>query len=328
MICAVFMADLDLNLLRTFDALMEHRSVTRAATHLRLTQPAVSHALARLRKALDDVLFIRTQSGLQPTARAEEMASDIRRGLFHFQNALAPTSFDPATAERHFTIAASSYFCTLLIPALVERLREEAPGISLGLVPARETLVTLLDRGEIDLALGTSFDGPARIIVEPLYQEKMVWIASSDNAVVRKRLRADEIHAADSILVVPSRPFEMAAKTDRDSTLAVHHAVPSAAASGSNRFIVYDSQTAVSLVARSDLIAVVPERMAAWAVARGRVVILDWMTEESSYEMALIWHVRGRSNHGLTWLRERIHRAVNSHQEQIPAGLRRTAAGD
>lgn len=314
MICAVFMADLDLNLLRTFDALMEHRSVTRAANHLCVTQPAVSHALAKLRNLLDDVLFIRTQSGLQPTARAEAMAADVRKGLFHFRNALAPTTFDPGTVQRHFTIAASSYFCTLLIPALVERLRLEAPGVSLGLVPARETLVALLDRGEIDLALGTSLERPNRIIVEPLYQEEMIWIASPRNAALQKRISASEIDPATRILVVPSRPFEMTGRTDEDPP-SPDHSRPGLSAPGSSRFIVYDSQTAVALVARTDLIALVPQKMAAWAVNSGRVVIVDGMKEESSYQMAMIWHARHRSDQGLTWLRDRIRQAVTDHYD-------------
>src|ERR1700761_3785311 len=112
----MFMIDLDLNLLRTFDALMEHRSVTRAASHLGVTQSAVSHALARLRKTLDDPLFLRGPTELQPTTRAAEMAGGVRRGLLQFQGALAGTAFEPARAERHFTIAASTYFCTQLIP--------------------------------------------------------------------------------------------------------------------------------------------------------------------------------------------------------------------
>ncbi|WP_454887471.1 LysR family transcriptional regulator [Sphingomonas oryzagri] len=308
------MAELDLNLLRTFDALMEHRSVTRAADRLGVSQSAVSHALARLRNVLDDILFIRTQNGLQPTVRAEEMADSVRRGLFHFQNALAPTTFDPAAVERLFTVAAGSYFCSLLIPALVERLRREAPGVSLRLVPPSEMLVTLLDRGEIDLALGASLEVPARFVVEPLYQEKMVWIAAPANPLVHAGRRQDGIEDAARISVVPSRPFDIAGKGGGDVAFPIDHHRRGRPAAGDSRMTVYDSHTAVALVSRTDLIAPVPQKVAAPAVADGRVRTIDWMNEDAPYQMALIWAERRRSDRGLVWLRESIRRTIDDEK--------------
>jgi DNA-binding transcriptional LysR family regulator len=298
--------DIDLNLLRTFDALMEQRSVTRAASHLGVTQPAVSHALARLRKALNDPLFIRSPNGLQPTARAEEIAGGIRRGLHEFRDALAPTSFDPATAERHFTLATTSYFNALLIPALVERIRAEAPGIALRLVASNEMIVPQLDRGAIDLALGASIDVPARIVLEPLYREKMVWIAAPDNPVVRERLPLDRIGDEAQIVIIPGQPFGGASLAGDDVSTSDGHVIPEAANPHLNRVGVYDSQTAIALVARTDLVARVPEWMAELALAEGRITTLDWIPENASYQMTLIWHARRRTDQGLAWLRARI----------------------
>ena len=96
------MVEVDLNLLRVFDTLYELRSVTRAASRLGLTQSAVSHALGRLRRAIDDPLFVRAPGGLQPTARAVEMAPGVREGLVQLRGALSPTLFDPASAVRRF----------------------------------------------------------------------------------------------------------------------------------------------------------------------------------------------------------------------------------
>lgn len=290
---------------------MQHRSVTRAADHLGLTQSAVSHALARLRTALNDVLFVRSQSGLQPTARAEEMAADVRRGLLHFRNALSPTAFEPVTAERHFTVGAGAYFCTLIIPVLVEQLRLEAPGVSLRLVPLGETLVQELDHGEIDLALGTSIEAPSRIVVEPLYQEKMVWIASSSNPLLRERVPLNRIDDAKRIIVVPTRPFEIASKPDEDAPASPGEFERRAPASSRNRITVYESQTAVALVARTDLIALVPEKVAALAIAENRAMILDWISEDLSYQMVMIWHARQRADDGLGWLRARVRDAID-----------------
>src|SRR3569623_925529 len=125
------MANMDLNLLRVFDAIFEVRSVTRTAERLGLTQSAISHALGRLRQAFGDPLFVRHPTGLQPTARAIEIAPGIREGLAQLQQALAPSPFDPATANRRFRINAGAYFCALLVPELIARARKLAPGWSL-----------------------------------------------------------------------------------------------------------------------------------------------------------------------------------------------------
>lgn len=305
--------DIDLNLLRVFDALMEHRSVTRASSHLGVTQPAVSHALARLRKVFDDPLFIRAQTGLQPTSRAEEMAAGVRRGLQELQGALARKGFDPSNAERHFTIAAGNYFNTLIIPALVERIRGEASGISLRLIPVTEMLVPLFDQGVVDLALGSSFEAPARLVLEPLYPETMVWIAAPGNPLVRGRLTAEALAREPRVEIVPSRPFEAAGRSGEarapsfppaDQVNWAAHAPPRGGVT------VYESQAAVALVARTDLIAQVPSKVAAAAVARGEVVALACEAEDDGYDLVMIWHAKQRSDPGLAWLRDQIRRAA------------------
>jgi DNA-binding transcriptional LysR family regulator len=290
---------LDLNLLRVFDALMEHRSVTHAARHLGLSQPAVSHALSRLRAALDDPVFIRAQSGLQPTTRAEEMADDIRSGLLQFQRALAAKAFEPARSERHFTLAGSNYFCMILMPAL-ERIKKDAPGISLRLVPVPELLVALLDRGELDLMLGPIDDAPKRIVVEAIGREKMVWVGAPDNPIVREKLTADQFDDDLRILIAPVRGAGAGNAINEDA--------------GGRDFgnpvvgsvTVYDSQTAIALAARTKMVARVPQRLAALAVAQGDVVTLDWLGDELSFDMTMVWHSRQKSDKGLAWLRSVI----------------------
>src|SRR3954454_9827367 len=116
---------LDLNLLRVFDALAEERSVTRAGERLGLTQSAVSHALNRLRYALEDELFLRGPDGMTPTPRAAEIWPELRRGLGQLQHGVAPTEFVPAEAERTFHVCASPYIGEILLPTVVARLRSE-----------------------------------------------------------------------------------------------------------------------------------------------------------------------------------------------------------
>jgi DNA-binding transcriptional LysR family regulator len=309
------MINLDLNLLRTFDALMDHRSVTRAAAHLGVSQSAVSHALARLRKVLNDPLFLRGPAELQPTTRATEMAGGVRRGLVQLQGALAGAAFEPARADRHFTIAASSYFCTQLIPALVERIRREAPGISLRIVPASEMLIPLLDRGTIDLALGASLEVPVRIVCELLYQEKMVWIASHHNPLAQQPIPVDQLDLEKQIVVAPAQPFGSVMEENRLHPFTGAERLDWDMAPGVRRHVtVYDAQTAVALVALTDLIARVPERIAALAMAQGGIARLGWLEDGSSYKMIMIWHARQRSDPGLTWLRGQVRNACSERR--------------
>ena len=96
----------DLNLLPVFEALLRHGNVTRAAAHMGLTQSAMSSALGRLRRLLNDPLFVNTRGGMLPTPRAEELAQPVRNALSELQSALDPQEFAPEQAERHFTVAA------------------------------------------------------------------------------------------------------------------------------------------------------------------------------------------------------------------------------
>ena len=148
-------SNLDLNLLRIFDALLEERSVTRAGERLGLTQSAVSHALGRLRHLLGDPLFTRKSGGVEPTPRALEIGPALHAALRQLEEALSPTVFDPLTAERRFTLAAGPYACTILVPALVERLHQAAPKVELLIEAYGLDYHERLDAGRIDAALET-----------------------------------------------------------------------------------------------------------------------------------------------------------------------------
>src|SRR5947207_160227 len=132
----IHLSAVDLNLLRVFDALIEDRSVTRAGERLGLTQSAVSHALGRLRYMLKDDLFVRGPDGMRPTERATEIAPRLRQGLLQLQLALAPAEFVPTTTDRRFTITCTEYAGAVLMPALIARLRREAPNASLNVLPS------------------------------------------------------------------------------------------------------------------------------------------------------------------------------------------------
>ncbi|SDV02291.1 transcriptional regulator, LysR family [Pseudomonas mucidolens] len=163
---------IDLNLLVILDALLSEQHVTRAAERLHLSQPAVSHALARLRDLLGDPLLVRQGGGLVPTARAQELATPLADALAQVQSLLAPNRFDPTSAKRTFRLAMSDYGAALLLPGLVRRLREFAPGIDLQIIHAsREGMVDGVLSGELDLAAGVFPDLPGELRSTPLFEE-------------------------------------------------------------------------------------------------------------------------------------------------------------
>src|ERR1051326_504497 len=144
---------LDLNLLRVFEALIEERSGTRAGTRLGLTQSAISHALNRLRYVLDDDLFVRGPDGMQPTERAVEIAPGLRQGLLQLELALAPAEFLPSETERRFTLTCTEYAGSVLVPPLMARLHSEAPHAELRVLPSNLGVAETLRSGRADLAI-------------------------------------------------------------------------------------------------------------------------------------------------------------------------------
>jgi DNA-binding transcriptional LysR family regulator len=291
---------------------MELRSVTRAADRLGLTQSAVSHALRRLRVALGDPLFVRGPEGLNPTERAEDMAPGVHEALNTLRGARAQPVFDPSSARRRFTIAAASYFCALLVPALTARIRHEAPGVALHVVPVHEALVRSLDRGSVDLALGAAVDAAARFVQERLYGEEMVWVAAGDNPIAAQPFDAARVASLPRVMISVTRPFEALEPAPGDvlQILPSRHIEAETPPSPDGIITVYDSQTAVAVAARTDHVALVAKRIAIRGKGRENIAILG-PAPASSFEMTMLWHSKHRGDAGHAWLRNEIRHAAD-----------------
>ena len=154
---------LDLNLVRVFDALMEDRSVQRASLRVGVTPSALSHSLNRLRYHLNDELFVRTRSGMIPTARALEISGPLREALRVIDTTLGGDAFDPLTTTRRFVLAANDMMTATIGARLMAILATAAPGVDLVIRPAtRIDLAEQVDVGLIDVALGVFADVPSR----------------------------------------------------------------------------------------------------------------------------------------------------------------------
>lgn len=291
---------IDLNLLVAFDALMAERSVTRAAGRLGRTQPAMSAALAKLRSLLKDELFIRGTAGLQPTPRALELAEPLQKALADIQRTLEFTqSFDPATSNASFTLALSEHPTFVLLPALVRRLQEAAPAMSLHVrcFIDRDEAVTLLDAGEVDLAIGVPPTLPAgRILTQPLFEEKFVCVVRRDHPAAVRPLDLSGFLALRHLLVSPENERFgkvdealklMGCKRDLALTLPQMYAAP-------------------LLIARSDMVATLMRGVVEASGYAGELKLLTPPVELHPVPFVLTWHRRNDSHPAQRWFRETI----------------------
>ena len=199
---------LDLNLLLAFDALYRHRSVTAAAHELAMSPSALSHALARLRDAIGDALFVRLGNEMQPTVRADDIATWAGDALDTMSKGLARARrFDPAQSDRTFVFAASDYTAFAVLPAFLARIERIAPRLHIRVVHSeRKIAVDELAAGRIDFALGyheeSTADAPG---IEDFdwFSDDYVVIASARHPDIHRRLTLDQYLAARHAVVTP-----------------------------------------------------------------------------------------------------------------------------
>lgn len=291
----------DLNLLLVFDAVYESGSVGRAASRLGLTQPAVSHALRRLRDAVGDELFRREGREMKPTPRAGSLAGPVRTALQQLQGALGGAqTFDPARCERTFRLAMPDYAEWLLLPDLLRRVSRESAGVRIQ-VKRVETLfappLEELRRGEVDAAAGF-FPDPrgleVSLLQETIFRERNVIVLRKGHPALRRKwtfeLFADLPHAA--VIYGPDpRGF-----IDREM-----------AARGRKRRLVYASPHflgALQAVSCSDLVACLPETMVRrFAKPWG----LEWREpplELPEFTLRLVWPRTVQDDAEHRWFRE------------------------
>ena len=182
------MAQIDLNLIRTFVTLYEAGSVTAAAERLFVTQPSVSYALARLRELFDDPLFSRSRDGIQPTFVAEQLYATLREALTRIEGAVQSTrQFDPATTERRFRIALSDLGELGFLPLILARLNREAPLAEVEVLPLQvDEVGDWLASGKVDTAICRQAVPGSRSRV--LIQERYVCLLSADHPRIGERL--------------------------------------------------------------------------------------------------------------------------------------------
>jgi DNA-binding transcriptional LysR family regulator len=295
----------DLNLLVVFDAIMQEKTLTRAGQRLGMSQPAVSHALARLRHTLKDELFVRTPDGMCPTPRAERMARPARAALHELQVTLEADEFDAAEASRSFTVATNNCAARAVIPALVRRMAKLAPSVVLDVRPiGAQNVLDQLDGGEIELALSTLIDGGDRFkCVGLLDDEYAVIVWNMHPMAAGPELSIEDFAALPHIEVTSSGDDTHFI----DDVLAEH---------GLARLIAakLPLHSLVSVLVGSRALAVVPRRVAVDLVAVCPLTTLPLPFPSPRVALSMIWHRRLDNHPAHRWLRGTLRDAVASAQ--------------
>jgi DNA-binding transcriptional LysR family regulator len=294
---------IDLNLLILFDMLMRERSLTRAGRRLGLSQPATSHALARLRQMLNDDLFVRTPEGMQPTARAEQMAEAVRNALLALSNTLEPEAFDPLSAARDFTIAVNNHAARAIVPSLVRDVAHVAPGITLDIRPSGPaSLIERLDAGEVDVAIGALIEGGERF--------RCVRVADDDYVAIFDRNHEAATATELSAALMAAIPHAAITSTG-DDTSFIDEALDQR---GLVRKVVtrVPFLSLVLVLVDSNLLAVVPRRVANDLTRICPLVVKELPFASPRIVLSMIWHRRVDNHAAHRWLRDMIRRSARS----------------
>lgn len=284
--------DIDLNLLRLFDAVYRAGNVSRAAELLDLTQPAASQGLARLRTLLHDPLFMRAAGGVQPTPKARRLAEPVRQALGLMEEALGEgAGFDPATSRRTFHIHMSDIGEGRFLPGLMVALREHAPGVRVETRPVpRDQIAGALDSGKIDFALGflPMVKDTQRV---QLLKDRYIVLLRQGHPFTRKK-------RSGKALINALRELEFVAVRSHADTLRI---VQQLKLEERLRLVTEHFMVLPSIVRATDLAAVMPRNIA--QAFGGGYAIVEPEFPQREFAVALHWSRRYQDDGGNAWLR-------------------------
>lgn len=308
----VIMQDLhDLNQLRALEALLDTQSVTEAARRLGLSQPAMSHALARLRERFEDPLLVRAGGGLVLTARAAAMAEPLRRALRALDQAVAVSEWDPVRSKRMFHLDTVDYGELVLLPPLLSRVRATAPGVDLwlhreGLAPPR------LASGELDLGIGVlrAEDSVAGLRSRALFRERFVVLTRRGHPLLEAGLTPRGYADAPHALIAPRG--RLGGVVD---TILEKHGLRRRIA-----LVVPHFLAAPYALLDSDLVLTLPERVARAVTTHLPLVVCDPPVDIPGFTMSMVWHERVDADPSHRWLRALLVEIAEGEASACPVG--------
>jgi DNA-binding transcriptional LysR family regulator len=291
----------DLNLLVVLVVLAEERNISRAATRLLLSQPAVSRALQRLRDTFHDDLLVRTADGYLPTPHGQRVLSELEVMLPRLDRLIGNSSFDPATEKASFRIAATDNATHVLAPVLTRSFLPQSGNIMIEFVAWQEDIFDALERGSVNLVLNAD-DGtmPARFLTEVIYREEFVCVVDKDYPCNR-RLTLQQYLVAQHIGVtimgglqtIPEKRLARAGQR-RNCVLRMPYFAAAIRSVIGTRFIV-----------------TVPQRLAE-AESNSAIKLLKPPQEMTGFDYLMAWHPRVNTDSAHQWLREIVRQAAKT----------------
>lgn len=292
------LSQLDLNLLRVFDAVARERHVTRAAARLGLSQPAVSNALARLRAALNDELFLRRPGGVEPTALAAALTRPVAEVLDRLRDTLsAHAPFDPATSTRVFRLGLSEYAEAVLAPPLFARLAREAPGVVVAIRHAdRTNAEALLEEDAIELAIAVLPEPPALYTRVRMLPEAFLVLLRPGHPLAEGELTLERFTAFPHLL--------HSANGSRDGALDE----PLRKAGFPRRVgaVVAHLSAVPDILRRTDLVMTLSGRLARLLADAHGLVLRPCPVPIRHTRLSLVFHRRSEADAGHAWLRRTL----------------------
>jgi DNA-binding transcriptional LysR family regulator len=283
---------IDLGLLATLQALVEERSVSRAADRMFLSQPAMSRALDRLQELFGDELLVRTRQGYEPTHRALHLYAELEHLLPRLNGLMRGDQFDPATATDNFRIAATDFAASVLFPSLVARLSKAAPSVSLEIVPWEDNVFRRLETNALDLALWVN-NAPGDLRTQELFRDRFVCLVRKDHPAGKRRLTLENYLAYPHALITLAQQRQGVIDTMLEEK-GIHRRV---------QVRVPYFASAAWIIESSDLILTVPRLMAKKLAGVSRTRMLDPPVELADYRYIQVWHPRLDSDPAHQWLR-------------------------
>ncbi|MCC8538405.1 LysR family transcriptional regulator [Xanthomonas axonopodis pv. poinsettiicola] len=322
----------DLNLLKVFDAIYEDRNLVAAGRRLHLSQSAVSHALSRLRMVMGDDLFVRTGKGMLPTARATAVAAELRDCLRRVEAVLGAERFDPATTTRRFVFAANDYLTATIMAPLLRTLRQAAPNLDVAILPStRLDLAEQIDLGRIDLAIGIFAQVPERMTLTHLVaQGEALLLHKAHPAVGRRPTLKDLATYPLAVVSVGGREegavdgFLLERGLARHSEMFDRHALEAALAGIGARprlCVAMPHALAIpALLPGSDMIAIVPQSLAQALAQDAQLQVSPLPYATTSVATSALWHRRNDHDALHLWIRGVLASTVDAGQPglQLP----------
>ena len=289
--------DVDLNLIIVFNELLLERRVSLVANKLGVTQPAVSNALNRLRKLLDDNLFIRTARGMEPTPYALELAEPLAYALSTIHSTLNQrTVFDPASSRRKFTLGISDIGEINFLPKIISRLSDLAPHVSVStLRNTGESLQAAMESGHVDLAVGLLPQLKTGYFQRRLYRQRYVCMFRKGHVLDKENVTEDEYAASEHLVVVP--PSSGHAKVSeaialkglyRNLRLTVSH---------------YVSVGYILAAPNNNMVATVPESYAKECAINFGLTYIEHPVAIPGFDINMFWHEKYHRDPGSKWMR-------------------------